>query len=199
MLGKEVPTLKKILAVAKADLDFPGQKETIRKKFNEKLGYAFKKCLRKRDLLIKRPEIAAWRARYLRRLKENNDLGADKKPVTYLNETWIHSHYTVHKCWQNSLDKGIRKNYSPGQRWIIVHAGGENGFIDGAELLYKCKSKQDDYHDEMDKENFLKWLNERLLPNLPPNGIVIMDNAPYHSKQINKPPAMTSRKEEMRN
>ncbi|XP_041968549.1 uncharacterized protein LOC121725590 [Aricia agestis] len=35
----------------------------------------------------------------------------------------------------------------------------------------------------MDTNNFLKWLKEKLLPNLPPNGIVVIDNAPYHSTQ----------------
>lgn len=121
---KEVPTLKKILASVKKDLHFPGQKETLRNIITEKLGYRFKKCSRKRDVLIERPQIAAWRARYLRRrLKENDDLGVEKKPVIFTDETWIHSHYTVNKCWQSKTDMGIRKNDSAGQRWIIVHAG----------------------------------------------------------------------------
>ncbi|PZC74286.1 hypothetical protein B5X24_HaOG200819 [Helicoverpa armigera] len=141
---KEIPTLKKLLAAAKRDLNFP-----------------------------------AWRARYLRRMKENNELGADKKPVTYLDETWINSHYTVRKCWQNSSDASVMKNTNPGQRWILVHAG--------------------EYHDEMDTINFVKWLNEKLLPNLPPNGIVVIDNAPYHSTQAEKVPHQTALKSEMQN
>lgn len=161
------------------------------------LGYKFKKCKNARLVLIHKPDIAAWRARYLRRMKENNDLGSDKKPVTYIDETWIHSHYTVRKCWQNSSDASIKKNSNPGQRWILVHAGGEYGFIPGAELLYKCKSKTGDYHDEMDTKNFVKWLNEKLLPNLPPNGIVVIDNAPYHSTQAEKIPCQSSLKSEM--
>ncbi|XP_072947700.1 uncharacterized protein [Epargyreus clarus] len=120
-----------------------------------------------------------------------------KKPVTFIDETWIHSHYTVSKCWQNSSDSSIRKNHSPGQRWIVVHAGNENGFVQGAELLYKCKSTTGDYHNEMDASNFTKWIKEKLIPNLPPNGIIVMDNAPYHSKQANKPPNYSARKNEM--
>lgn len=117
--------------------------------------------------------------------------------MTYLDETWIHSHYTVSKCWQNSTDASIKKNDNPGQRWILVHAGGDNGFIPGAELLYKCKSNTGDYHHEMDTKNFTKWLKERLLPNLPPNGIIVIDNAPYHSTQTEKPPVSSSLKSEM--
>ncbi|KAL4703054.1 hypothetical protein ACJJTC_009736 [Scirpophaga incertulas] len=46
----------------------------------DKLGYKFKKCKNARTVLIQKPDIAAWRARYLRRMKYNNDLGTDKKP-----------------------------------------------------------------------------------------------------------------------
>lgn len=152
-----------------------------------------------RHFLTQKPDIVAWRDRYLRKKKENNDLGVNKKPVTYLDETWIHSHYTVRKCWQNSSDASIKKNDNPGQRWIVVHAGGENGFIPGAELLYKCKSNTGDYHHEMDTKNFTKWLKEKLLPNLPPNGIVVIDNAPYHSTQSEKPPISSSLKADMQN
>lgn len=80
-----------------------------------------------------------------------------------------------------------------------MHAGGANGFVPNAELLYKCKSKSGDYHDEMDNTNFTKWLNERLLPNLPPGSIIVLDNAPYHSKQIDKLPTSNSLKETMQN
>lgn len=51
----------------------------------------------------------------------------------------------------------------------------------------------------MDNNNYTKWISEKLIPNLPPNSIVVIDNAPYHSKQLNKPPTMASRKEEMQN
>ncbi|CAH2101316.1 unnamed protein product [Euphydryas editha] len=192
---KEIPTLKKILRIAKQKLIFPAQKDALRNILINCLGYRFKKCKRKRDFLIQRPEIAAWRAKYLRRLKENDERGGGKKkPVTVIDETWIHSHYTISKCWQNSSDSSIRKNHSSGQRWILVHAGNENGFVQGAGLLYKCKSKTGDYHHEIDASNFTKWIKEKLILNLPPNGIIVMDNVPYHSKQANKPPNFSARK-----
>lgn len=197
IVKKEVPTLKKILAAAKRDLNFQGGRTFLRNILVNQLGYIFKKCKNARSVLVQKPDIAASRERYLRRMKENSDLGAGKKPVTYLDETWIHSHCTVSKCWQNSNDSSVKKNVTPGQWWILVHAGGENGFIPGADLLYKCKSKTGDYHHEMNTDNFMKWLNEKLIPNLPPNGIVVMDNAPYHSTQSVKPPTSASLKVEI--
>ncbi|XP_045455122.1 uncharacterized protein LOC123664648 [Melitaea cinxia] len=49
----------------------------------------------------------------------------------------------------------------------------------------------------MDTTNFIKWLKEKLIPNLPPNGIVVIDNALYHSTQIEKLPSSASLKSEM--
>lgn len=91
----------------------------------------------------------------------------------------------------------MRRNDSPGRRWIIVHAGSETGFVDNALLMFKADTKTGDYHDQMNAENFTKWLTEKLLPNIPRNSIIVMDNAPYHSKEENKPPNMNNRKQVM--
>lgn len=49
----------------------------------------------------------------------------------------------------------------------------------------------------MNTDNFVKWFIEKLIPNLPSNGIVVIDNAPYHSTQSVKQPTSTSLKGEM--
>lgn len=83
---------------------------------------------------------------------------------------------------------------SAGKRHIIVHAGSEKGFVANALLVFSTKSKMADYHDDMNKNNFLKWLKEKLIPNLKEPSVIIMDNASYHVTQINKPPTMQSLK-----
>lgn len=84
-----------------------------------------------------------------------------------------------------------------GPRLIIVHAGGQGGFIDGALLIFNSKSKTGDYHTDMNFVNFSKWTREKLLPNLPPNSVIVMDNASYHSVQEDKKPTITSTKANM--
>ncbi|CAH2090917.1 unnamed protein product [Euphydryas editha] len=46
----------------------------------------------------------------------------------------------------------------------------------------------------MDSKNFKKWLTEKLIPNLPQNSLVVIDNASYHSTQCEKPPVSLSLK-----
>ena len=192
---KEVPTLKSVLLQLKEDIGFKGEKEYLRKLLKA-IGFKFKKCKNKR-FLMERTDIVAQRARYLRRMKKNDELGENKKLVVYLDETWIHPTYTVSKCWQSNGVEGVLKNNSAGQRWIIVHAGSEKGFVKGAFLIFKSKTKSGDYHDEMNFQNFSKWVEEKLLPNLPSNCLIVLDNATYHSVQINKAPTLASRKSEI--
>ena len=64
-------------------------------------------------------------------------------------------------------------------------------------LFFKAKTSQGDYHNEMNRENFMRWLNERLLPNLPPNSVLVVDNAPYHNRQEDKCPTTATRKAEI--
>ncbi|CAH2087754.1 unnamed protein product [Euphydryas editha] len=51
----------------------------------------------------------------------------------------------------------------------------------------------------MNKNNFNKWLEEKLLPNLPPRSLIVMDNASYHTIAVNKAPTMSSTKDQMQN
>ncbi|XP_061716757.1 uncharacterized protein LOC133524644 [Cydia pomonella] len=63
--------------------------------------------------------------------------------------------------------------------------------------MFKSKCKTGDYHNDMNFENFSKWTNEKLLPNIPPNSVIIMDNAAYHSVREDKKPTMASTKASM--
>ncbi|XP_046687431.1 uncharacterized protein LOC124373082 [Homalodisca vitripennis] len=49
----------------------------------------------------------------------------------------------------------------------------------------------------MNGNNFEKWAEEKLLPNLPQKSVIVMDNAPYHCHQENKAPTKYAVKKEM--
>jgi hypothetical protein len=73
-------------------------------------------------------------------------------------------------------------------RQIVVHICSKNRFLEGAELIFKEGSASGDYHGQINSVNFEKWLNEKVIPNLPLNSAVVMDNAPYHGRQEDKHP-----------
>ena len=65
---------------------------------------------------------------------------------------------------------GVQKPSGQGSRLIISHAGGEKGWVNGAELVFMYKYKSTaDYHDEMNSENFKEWFHDTRLPKLEPH------------------------------
>ena len=76
---------------------------------------------------------------------------------------------------------------------IILHAGYVGGFIPGAGEVFKAHSATGDYHGEMNHQTILKWLN-KVIPNLPPKSVLVMDNAPYHNVQVDRPPVRANKK-----
>ncbi|XP_038221442.1 uncharacterized protein LOC119839277, partial [Zerene cesonia] len=192
---KELPTLTKLLHEMRNDINFKGSRTTLWR-ILKNMGFYFQKCKSKRKVLMERYDIVAWRSRYLKQLRENRE--GDQRPVIYLDETYIHSTYCAGKCWQSDTEAGVLSSDSKGPRWIIVHAGSEAGFVPNAQLIFKSQSKSGDYHGDMNRENFMKWVQEKLLPNIPPpQSIVVTDNAPYHTVALNKAPTMNSTKTQM--
>ena len=54
-----------------------------------------------------------------------------------------------------------------------------------------------DYQGEMNSEKFIGLLRGKLIPNLPPNSVVVIGNASYHSVQEDKCPTQSCRKADM--
>ena len=92
---------------------------------------------------------------------------------------------------------GVRKPSGKGNRLIILHAGGENGWVNSADLVFQSKTATGDYHDEMTAVHFEEWFHDSLLPNLQSNSLIVMDNAPYHSRKLESVPTMSSTKQQM--
>lgn len=82
-------------------------------------------------------------------------------------------------------------------RSIVVHAGGRQGFIQDANLIFTSKVNSADYHGEMNEANFMKWFEEQLLPHLEEPSLIIMDNASYHSVLVEKTPTSSTLKSDM--
>jgi len=66
-------------------------------------------------------------------------------------------------------------------------------------LVFEAKKRTGDYHGQMNWENFSKWFETQLLPNIAPESIVILDNASYHNVLEDEvSPNKSSKKEQLR-
>ena len=64
----------------------------------------------------------------------------------------------------------------------------KDGFIKKAKLVFQAKN-DGDYHNQINSAVFEEWFKYQLLPNIPPNCVIVMDNASYHSRQLEKIPS----------
>jgi transposase len=114
-----------------------------------------------------------------------------------MDESYIHATHTKQNAWSSDAEPCLQVPIATGKRAIIVNAGNENGFVPNAALVFKSGIKTGDYHNDMNFENYEKWLKTQLIPNLPPRSVLVIDNAPYHNVQLNKAPTSSSRRAEM--
>ena len=130
--------------------------------------------------LLEKAHVVAARSKYLRGIQEARLAG---KKVVYLDETWINGcDGSGRKEWLDSKGEGRNRQQAKGGRWVVVDAGGEDGFVEGALRMWRTDGTKSDYHHEMNGEEFKKWFKD-VLEKLPQDTVVVMDNASYHSVQ----------------
>ena len=191
---KEYPTLSKVLERVKEDCGFPGGRFCLWRILKE-MGYSYKKKDDKQFLYEQR-HILEQRHNYLQQIIK---LRKDNANLIYLDETWVNAHHSNDYIWVDSDNKGGWKVPSgKGKRLIVLHAGGEKGWVDGVDLVFTSKTNSADYHDEMNSDHFLEWMTDQLLPTLDEPSVIILDNASYHNKQRDRPPTTQTNKDEIR-
>lgn len=105
---KRVPTGPSLLAAIREKIPFPWKVGTLYKLLHD-MGFKWKRCATKRKVLIERPAIVAWRAKYLRAVKHYR---SQNKVFVYLDETWIDNNLTFKKCWQREdVQSKVFNNY----------------------------------------------------------------------------------------
>jgi hypothetical protein len=127
--------------------------------------------------------------------------------IVYFDESYVHQNHAPTESWlKEDGDRHVERSSSKGKRVIILHAitkdgplGGEDttmkwsgdtphpseGVQTTAECLWVSASNSGDYHDNMNSEMFMKWVQNRLVPafkhRYPGKKMIIcQDNAPYH-------------------
>ncbi|GJQ67199.1 hypothetical protein Trydic_g8107 [Trypoxylus dichotomus] len=100
--------------------------------------------------------------------------------------------------WSDESTKGLFKKISEGPRIKgIVEAGDDVGFISNALLIARFRVKTSDYHSDMNAENYSRWIEQKLISNLPTNYVVVIDNASYHNTQTDHAARSNSKRSEI--
>lgn len=149
-------------------------------------GFYFGK-VRRRSALKEREDVVANRRKYLATLRANRDEnGLTIRPEIYLDETFVQVNHRKQLTWN---EKGTLVNVPSGvgARLIIIDAiiqddqHEQYGWVTGAHLHFKSGRRTGDYHGALNTENFTRWMTSQLLPHIPRDSLIILDNAPYHN------------------
>ena len=165
-------------------------------------GFEFGKGTRSQHLKEKDHVIAA-RQRYLRKKRNNRAPGIETdtiRPEVYLDESYVNKNHSNDFIWYSDEDgPWVQKPTGKGERLIIINAITKSGWVSGSKLVFKSTRKTGDYHGQMNLDLFKKWLTEMLLPNIPKNSLIIMDNASYHNtlSEYSPPTPLCSKKKIM--
>lgn len=202
-LNKQIPTLGKVLQAITDDPDLPTISRDKLWKVLHELNFKYEKVGRQ-SMLIDSEEIVCWRRDYLRKIKK---MRTENKNIYYLDETWVNEGHTVGRVWNDKTIKtsrqaflegystGFKEPTGKGRRLIVTHIGSMNGFLKEGLLLFESK-KTCDYHEEMNGDVFEEYF-EQMIEFIPKNSVIVMDNASYHSRLVERLPTTQWRKDEI--
>ncbi|KIH68740.1 hypothetical protein ANCDUO_00915 [Ancylostoma duodenale] len=177
--------------------------------FLKGLGFSYK-INRGQRYIFERPDLVKMKATYLSTIERARSEG---QCIVSLDETWVFDCMTKRRGWNDnttprfapastleefSCGKTTGKN--KGSRAIVISAITGEGVVPGCtKVIVSARSTVDqDCHPDMNHAMFEGWLRESL-----PHMIevaagrrlsLVMDNAPYHSRQLEKVPTRSSTK-----
>ncbi|KAL4083905.1 hypothetical protein QTP88_029221 [Uroleucon formosanum] len=163
-LRGELPTIDKILFDVNEDPILPNYKRTTLYNIIKILDFVFEKKKRC-SVLTERTDLINWRRNYLYDIRKYRSEG---KFIYYLDETWLNAGDCVDRVW---VDKTIQSKQDAFNKGLTT--GPKNPTGKGQRLIV--------LHIGSDM-GFLE------------GGLLLMDNAPYHSVQTEKYPTSNSNK-----
>lgn len=189
---KVIPTCSNLLTAVREKIDFPWQATTLRKVLKS-MGYQWLKCKghRRRPILAEKPEIMFARSNYLRKIREYRE---SDHHVFFLLETLVDKNMCLKKCWKNNLADNVLLDSST-YRLLMVYASA-GIFCNGKKLIYKVGTTRSN-DCNVNCAEFEKCYTDTLIPNIPPNSVIIIDSVPYQNSQKPEIPSKSSSKVEM--
>ncbi|XP_014279640.1 uncharacterized protein [Halyomorpha halys] len=182
---EDYPTKKRLVASLYQTGLFTGNATTLSYTL-KKLGFSWRKIRNNRKLLMERIKYQAWRGRFIRDI-----LSASLERIIWLGETCVNSdHFKKRRSGETT---NVLKRFA----LILINAGGIEGFVPNATLTFRGKKCSDDFHSDISQLTFKHWFKEKLIPNIKPQRIIVMDDAPYHNVHNEKYPTRAQSKEEI--
>ncbi|EFP01944.1 hypothetical protein CRE_22865 [Caenorhabditis remanei] len=208
-------TLLSLLEWAREAIDFQYGKSTLGYVLGG-MGLAFR-MKSHNPIVEERKDLIKLREIFLRKME---NLKSQNAYLSYFDETWVYQGMVLKRAGQFSSSTmyqrarllnpeapvpGPKKGASRGKRGIVAAVVTEEGVLKGSEQVWVSSGKLEDQtadnHSEMNSDLYEEYIKTRVLPELiktadsanrPP--VLVIDNAPYHNRYIDKDPTKSCRK-----
>ena len=71
---------------------------------------------------------------------QNKKAQKRRKNIIHVDKTYVQQSHSVQSCWQSEEEPGVLTKIGKGQRLILVHGGGQEGFVEDALLTPQAKN-----------------------------------------------------------
>jgi transposase len=149
--------------------------QTIRD-HRRRLGFHDTRTKTKSRSLREKPYVRQQRHTFLHHIRRLREAGY---PPVYIDESFLHHHHGNQFSWFSEGDF-LPRPTGKGRRWCFIHALLEQGVVSNAFRIFEAKQSRGDYHHMFNAECFLDWWQRQLLPNLPAQCVMVVDQASYH-------------------
>ncbi|XP_025415108.1 uncharacterized protein LOC112686863 isoform X1 [Sipha flava] len=179
-LAGKIPTIEKIITAVNIDSNLPRFNRPTMDKILKELKFDFVP-MSGMFALIENDEIVRRRRHYLEALKKYRNEG---RPIYFLGDTLIETNDSNDNTQKNEkhyscphtskVQSEIRKKF------IILHVGSIDGFVQGGLLGIESNKNSYDYHDDISSDTFMNWI-KKVLPLLKENAVIVMNHTSYNS------------------
>jgi hypothetical protein len=98
----------------------------------KKMRFKWKTSSDNRQVLLESHDIRLKRIKYVKKITQ---LRNEHQNIVFTDQTYIHSSHTQNNDRVDDRNCSLKGPISKGNRLIIVHAGGEMGFVNDALLI----------------------------------------------------------------
>jgi len=131
--------------------------DTTIRKILEEIGFKYRDTGKAQNF-VETSEIVEWRDRYLeKRINIRSSVERGDIYEVWLDESYCNQHHVAKRSWFREGD--VVKRGNKGRRWVILHAGGREGWC-GVPCVFQARSSSKDYHDNMNGRIFEEYFRD---------------------------------------
>ncbi|XP_041971919.1 uncharacterized protein LOC121727922 isoform X2 [Aricia agestis] len=162
-----VPTVKQLYKKLKEDNLFPGTIKTLKRTLKD-LGFTKLRINKNLNVLIEKSKFVLPRIKFCKAIDQCRSEG---RSIVYVGVSAI-GYVPLNT---NSDDSGSQKTKVSSQKIFLGHAISTEGYIPNSQILFQETTRK------AFNNTYYRWLLTHVVPNLPPNSVVVINNTVYNN------------------